>query len=90
VKWRGGRDEILDMNRINPVNALSEQARAELKDILRAEIGEEKVKLLNDEDIQQLGRFLLVLRAEAIKRRLKLHSEAEQPVSTLAESGALL
>jgi hypothetical protein len=53
--------------------SISEKAKDELRAILRSEIGEERVKLLNDEDIQQLGSFLLVLRAEAIKRRSREH-----------------
>jgi cytochrome c553 len=72
------------------MNPLSEQATKELKEILRTEIGEEKVKLLNDDDIQDVGKFLLALRAEAIKRRLKLHSVADKSISAADDSGALL
>lgn len=57
---------------------LSEKAKEELKEVLRTEIGEEKAKLLNDDDIQQVGSFLLALRAEAIKRRIRILSAGVQ------------
>jgi hypothetical protein len=62
---------VLETKRLKPMKPLSNKAIQELKEILRTEIGEEKVKLLNNDDIQEVGSFLLVLRAEAIKRRMK-------------------
>lgn len=50
---------------------ISEKAKEELRAILHSDIGEERVNLLSDDDIEQMGSFLLVLRGEAIKRRLK-------------------
>ena len=48
---------------------ISEKAKEELKEILFSQIGVEKMNLLNDEDIESLGMFLLTLLAEATKRR---------------------
>jgi hypothetical protein len=61
------------------MNPLSEKSKEELKKILRTELGEEKVKLLNDDDMQQVGMFLLVLRSEAIKRRMRERKTTSMP-----------
>jgi hypothetical protein len=90
VKWRGDQSGILDMNGNHSVNALSERAKVELKGILRADIGEEQIKLLNDDDLQQMGCFLLVLHTEAIKRKLTLNAMNNGAIPPSDEAGTLL
>jgi len=89
-KWRESQGTTLEMNKNHSANGLSEQAKIELKQILRTEIGADKVNLLADGDLQELGNFLLVLYMEAIKRKLTIHAMENSSVPAQADAGALL
>ncbi|MCF7864990.1 MAG: hypothetical protein K9M11_00600 [Candidatus Pacebacteria bacterium] len=55
------------------MKTLSTKAIEDLKEALRLEIGEDKSNLLDQNDLQQIGLFLLTLLAEAHKRRTNTH-----------------
>lgn len=60
---------VLETKRLKRMKPLSDKAISELKEILRQEIGDSYLNLLNDDDLQKTGMFLLTLLAEGYKRR---------------------
>lgn len=65
---------VFETKRPNTMKPLSDKAVENLKRILLTEIGEAKVKLLNKDDLQKIGLFLLTVHAEACKRKMRLVS----------------
>ncbi len=53
---------------------LSKQALSELKDILRKNRGEDFVRALTDEDLNEIGLFFLEIAVQGLKLRTKTHS----------------
>jgi hypothetical protein len=51
---------------------LSNKAKDELREILAEELGLDFVRNLNNESLNNLGNFLLVINATSIKKKLRL------------------
>ena len=64
---------VLETKRLKPMKPLSNKAIEELKEILRRDIGEHNVNLLNDDDLQEAGVFFLTIVAEAYRRKTNTH-----------------
>lgn len=64
---------VLETKRLKRMKPLSNKAITDLKEVLRQEIGDSYLNLLNDDDLQEAGMFLLTLLSEGFKRRQKTH-----------------